>query len=214
MLRAASLAHDWRSSSYKTSLTRTIRSTSPLLSDPIIAQDYAASARLRLHLARLHAQAKQFDAELQLLDSVLADARIPEKHPYRTAALVAKADNAVASGKPEIAAKAYAETGLSPSQCAALSQPPVRLRTNVGMNDFPEEALRWGFEGWVMTEFDIGANGRTENIRPVLSHPPAVFNEASSAISKGLTYRKSFRPDGSAGCTGSIETIKFGIPGI
>lgn len=51
-------------------------------------------------------------------------------------------------------------------------------------------ALRWGFEGWVRTEFDIQADGHT----------------------LGARYQSSFRPDGGAACSANNAMVKFMIP--
>ena len=51
------------------------------------------------------------------------------------------------NGAPEAARTAFAATGLAADQCAVMDAPP-RMISGVGASDFPQEALRWGFEGW------------------------------------------------------------------
>ena len=66
-----------------------------------------------------------------------------------------------------------------------------------------------GFEGWVRIEYDIKADGNTAAQRAIVAYPPFVFREAATGIAKGLVYTQSFRPDGSAGCGGQQENVRF-----
>jgi tetratricopeptide (TPR) repeat protein len=181
----------------------------PLLDEPAIKSDAAASARVRLMLARLYALARMSAEEESILNALVKDDRLPAKHPLRTAGLVALANAAAVQGKTQVAASAFESTGLGPSQCAALSEPPMMLKRNATNKDFPEEALAWGFGGWVRQEFDIDADGKPQNIRTVVSHPPGVFNKTGARMAGDFLFRKTFRPDGSAGCSGYNYSLRF-----
>ncbi len=183
----------------------------PMLDEPEIRADPEASARLRLFLATLYGEARMGAEERAALDEVVSDKRLPEKHPLRTAALLGLANAAAAQDDTANAAEAFAATGLSPSQCAALSQKPILLKKNTSSDDYPLEAIAWGFTGWVRAEYDIDANGKTANIRHIASFPAGIFNKAGSRVVGDFAYRKSYRPDGSAGCTASGQSIVFGI---
>jgi outer membrane biosynthesis protein TonB len=48
-----------------------------------------------------------------------------------------------------------------------------------GSSQFPDEALRWKFEGYVQEAFDIADDGRVTNVRTVVSYPPFVFGPST-----------------------------------
>lgn len=152
------------------------------------------------------------DASL-LISEVANDDRLGPRHPLRVGALIRLATLQAASGNQSAAAQSFRLTGLDAQQCALLDAKPTVLRTNVSGADFPTEALRWGFEGWVRTEFDIMANGKTASQRAIVTYPPFVFRNAAVQIMRGVTYTKSYRPDGGAACGGEQETLRFRIPG-
>lgn len=151
------------------------------------------------------------DAE-SLLRQVVTDRRLEPRDPLRVAALIRLAAIRAAEGDRRGAADNFAQTGLSAQQCALLDAKPRLIRNNVGSSDFPMEAMRWGFEGWVRIEYDILAEGRTAAQRAIVAYPPFVFRDAAVGIAQNLTYAKSYRPDGSAGCGGAQENVRFQIP--
>jgi hypothetical protein len=57
-------------------------------------------------------------------------------------------------------------------------------------------------KGWVTTEFDIDAAGRTANQRAIIAYPPFVFEQASVGIVKGARFEQRYRPEGGLGCAG------------
>jgi hypothetical protein len=79
--------------------------------------------------------------------------------------------------------------------------------------DFPHEAMRWGFEGWTRLQYDVTAEGKAANVRPIISYPPFVFSEAGTAILEGARFSKSYRPDGGLGCGGDVSGVRFQMPG-
>lgn len=74
------------------------------------------------------------------------------------------------------------------------------------------EAQNMGFEGWVRTEFDIQADGRTAGQRAVISYPPFVFEDAATSIAKGMRYEATYRPSGGAACSGQQYKFVFQLP--
>ena len=147
-----------------------------------------------------------------LLKAVADDTRLSPRHQLRIAALVRLAAIQAASGDPAGAAASYEQTGLQAHQCSLLDSAPVLLRSNATSSDFPMEALSWGFEGWVKTEYDILPDGKTAAQRAIVAYPPFVFRDAAIGVTKGIAYAKSYRPDGSAGCGGAHQSIDFVIP--
>jgi outer membrane biosynthesis protein TonB len=74
------------------------------------------------------------------------------------------------------------------------------------------EAFRMGFEGWVHLEFDINADGKTANARPIASYPPLIFTDAAQGMVRDIRYDTSYRPDNGVACSANRETIRFIIP--
>jgi hypothetical protein len=69
-----------------------------------------------------------------------------------------------------------------------------------------------GFEGWVLTEYDIMTDGKTTNVRPTIAYPPLIFVDAAAGIAKGLQYDVSFRPGSSMACSANRRATSFVIP--
>ncbi len=182
-----------------------------LLNDPALSKDAKLFAQANLVLADHASRARDAAAEEAALKRVSSARSLAQNDPLKIAALIGLANLASAKGDTKSANDFYDQTGLSARQCAALDNKPVMLRTNADGNDFPMEALRWGFDGWVRNEFDIAANGKTENVRMVISYPPSVFRDAGEAMAKDFQYRERFRPDGGLGCGGNAENISFTI---
>ncbi len=191
---------------------QTARTLASLRDDPEIKADRASRAALGLVVAEFFARARKQNEERAILNDVITASGLSEKDPVRLAALLALANSSIAAGDADSAKAAYAQTGLSARQCAALDTQPIMLKSNISSNDFPMEAMQWGFEGWSRQEYDIGADGRTANVRTIASFPPAVFAQAAEDVVKAIRYRTSFRPDGGIGC-GAVKTnMVFRLP--
>jgi outer membrane biosynthesis protein TonB len=128
------------------------------------------------------------------------------------AALLQQASIAAKQGELDMARKSFAQTGLTEQQCALIGLSPAMKSTGISSDDFPMEAMRWGFEGWVRTEFDVRADGRTVAPRAVIAYPPFVFNEAATDVAKGFRYEASYRPSGGTSCSGQQSQIQFRMP--
>jgi tetratricopeptide (TPR) repeat protein len=181
-----------------------------LLADPRIASDPRAAAAVRLALAAQLAGHKAGRADaMAVLDEATKTPGLPAQDPMRAAAFARLASLKLANGEVEAARATYAASGLSADQCALLDATP-RLKHNAGSSgDFPQEAMRWGFEGWAKLEYDLTAAGVTTNVRPTVAYPPFIFGKAGSEIVQRLRYDASFRPDGSLGCGGMAQSIHF-----
>lgn len=146
-----------------------------------------------------------------LLQQVIDDSRLPDKHPLKVGALIRLAALQAQAGDRTAAEISFNKTGMTERQCALLDAKPALLRDNASSSNFPMAAMYWRFEGWVRIEYDIDAEGKTAAQRAVIAYPPFVFRDAAVGIAKGLVYTKSFRPDGSAGCGGQQQTVRFTI---
>jgi outer membrane biosynthesis protein TonB len=81
-----------------------------------------------------------------------------------------------------------------------------------GFEAFPTEALRYGFEGWASIEFDIAADGTTQNIRALAACPPFIFSGAAAGIVRKSLFEASYRPSGGPACSAAQRRIVFSLP--
>ena len=183
-----------------------------MLARPGVDADPIVSGTLRLSIAeRKYKLPPPADAQ-ELIKAVADDSRLPSHHQLRVGALVRLAALHAGAGNITAAADAYRKTGLEARQCALLDSPPAIVRHGANSLEYPMEALRMGFEGWVRTEFDIMADGKTAAQRAIVAYPPLVFRDAGVGIARSSQYAKTYRPDGSVGCSGATQTINFRIP--
>ena len=183
-----------------------------LAADPTIAADALAVDTLRVAAAGALRRTDDAATSVQLLTAAAQDERLPERHPLRQLAWLRLADVAAAAGDRGKAHDYFLKTGLTEQQCAMLSVAPARQRTGASGADYPIEALMMGFEGWVRLEFDINADGRTANARPIVAYPPLIFVEAAQGMANGVRYAPSYRPGEGVACSANRETINFVIP--
>lgn len=177
--------------------------------DPVA--DALSAGSIRLYLAQ--SLGKNGTAEaLTLYEAVATDAALPANHPLKVAALLGKANLLAAGGNAAAARAAFERTGLSAEQCAELGLTPDLRSAGASSADYPMAAVRMGFEGWVMAEADVTANGRTAGQRAVIAYPPFVFDHAAVGIARGARYASSFRPEGALACQGARLPIRFLLP--
>jgi outer membrane biosynthesis protein TonB len=179
-----------------------------LLADPEIAADPLSAATMRVLVAARTKAKPPADAP-QLLQAVSADTRLPARHPLKTAALLAQANALSEAGDAGAARAAFERTGLTNEQCALVGLQPAMRSANSSASDYPDAAVRMGFEGWVRTEFDITADGRTAAPRAVIAYPPFVFDEAATGIMQGARFTSSYRPQGALACAGRQQAVSF-----
>ncbi|HEX7821264.1 MAG TPA: energy transducer TonB [Sphingobium sp.] len=182
-----------------------------LAAEPSFAGD-PVSAATALLLASGRVRGSRLPDAAQMLQKVADDGRLPEHHPLRQAARISLANIAAAAGDGAAAQRFFASTGLTEQQCALIGVRPAMRRSGVDSNDYPMEAQRMGFEGWVNLEFDVTADGRTAKARPIVAYPPLIFVEAALGMTKDFRYESSYRPSGGAACTANRETISFIMP--
>jgi hypothetical protein len=180
------------------------------LLDPDIAADARSADTVRLVMNDWFEPSA--DRRSVLLGAVAEDQRLPAHDPLRVGALLRLASIQARDGDLNAARSSYERTGLQAQQCALVdAKPDLRARPNVG-NAFPEEAQRWGFEGWVRTEYDIAPDGRTLNQRALIAYPPFVFRNAAVGIAKDFRFIQTYRPEGGPGCSGAQTQINFVLP--
>ncbi|WP_010545290.1 hypothetical protein [Sphingomonas elodea] len=179
-----------------------------LLARPEFQQDPLAAATLRLLVALPRSRRGVPGDADTLLAQVIAAPALPDRHPLKVAALLQRANLAAAKGRVEEAQQAFAGTGLTSKQCALLGLKPA-VRSYGNTDQFPDTASRFGFEGWVRSEFDVAPDGHTLSPRVVSAYPAFVFDEAGIGVAKGLRYTSSYRPEEGAACTAQNMTIAF-----
>jgi len=172
----------------------------------MLAEAPYADPRAQAALRTLLADSKRGDDARSLLQQAAQAPGLAPNDPFRVAALVRIASIDQQEGDTAAARDAFAKTGLSADQCALIDAPPHLL--HVG-GTFPQEAMRWGFEGWTQTQFDIDADGKVVNERAIISYPPFVFTKAGTDTIAGARYSKTYRPNGGLGCGGTSQRVRF-----
>jgi tetratricopeptide (TPR) repeat protein len=182
-----------------------------LLATPAVAADPRSRSIVRLLLVEASYRSPPPPDAATLLRAVADDPALPAHDPLRSNARVRLASLLAQSGDLAAARATYELSGVKAEQCALVDARPVLSRAGVSERDFPHEALRWGFEGWVRLEFDVAADGHIAGQRAIIAYPPRVFGPAAVVASRAWRYEQSFRPDGEAGCGGAQQQIKFTI---
>lgn len=145
--------------------------------------------------------------------TALPDTVLPPADPMRQAALLRLASAEAAAARPGEAARLYAATGLAPNQCALVEAKPTIRRMSIGADAFPTYARQWGFEGFVVTAYDIDVDGTPSNVRAVIASPPFAFSDATAKAVSRFRFEPVFRPDGGSGCTGFTQRVNWRIAG-
>lgn len=156
---------------------------------------------------------KNSDYIFAILQEVIADRGLVEKHPLKIGAQVRLASLHQQLGDENSARRAFQATGLSAGQCAAIDAKPKLKSTGSLSSLYPTNMLRMGITGFSKAEYDITADGKVVNGRIVMAYPPFGFTKASQKIIAKGTFEKSYRPDGGLGCANDTNFIRFNLPG-
>jgi outer membrane biosynthesis protein TonB len=173
-----------------------------------------STAWLQLEWALALEGAGDFQHAGPLLKAVLAMpvAVLPEDAPIRRVALL---HNAITARNPSDAEEAQAQltqAGLSADSCSLFDTRPIPTSVAIASSQFPAEAIRWGFEGYVDEAYDIGADGRVSNIRTVFAYPPFVFAKSTEDAVRSFRYLPPKIGDKVAGCAGETQSVHYAIP--
>ena len=184
----------------------------PLLAVPAIAASPRAAAAIRLMEADGLAGNKKRAEARTILAAIGDDRSLPATDSLRTGALVRLASLEIAEGNEEAARTAFAASGLDAQQCALVDAGPIMVGGRPTSSAFPTDVLRWGFEGWTVTEFDITADGDSQNLRTTVAYPPFVFSKAGRTMFDKIRYQQTYRPDGGLGCGAQSSSVTFRLP--
>lgn len=184
-----------------------------VLARPEVAAEPRAASAIRLLDVEWNGAAMPAARRADLLKTVATDARLPERDPLRVGAWVRLASEQARANDLAAARVSFDQSGLSAAQCALVDATQAMTRSGASSSDYPMEAMRWGFEGWVKAEFDIGADGRTLNQRAIIAYPPFIFGQATVGITTDTRYQQTYRPQGALGCSSKTINVQFVIPG-
>lgn len=106
-----------------------------------------------------------------------------------------------------------AATGLRPDQCALLDAAPIGRNNWVTADDYPQAAVNWGAEGYIVMGYDIAVDGKVKTPRVVFAYPPFVFEDTMEAVVGRWRFKPIYREGEQIGCTGARQTFRFFIPG-
>jgi tetratricopeptide (TPR) repeat protein len=162
------------------------------------------------------AQARRFyydrDDDRALLTASGAIRALPDRAPTdpllqqaRQLLVVVNADR----GDMDAARAAHQAMGPGAPRCGLA---PRHRRNSAGSSDFPDEAVRWGFEGWAMNELALTPQGEVAHSRTVMAYPAFVFGEASRRVTGRTRHEPTYVPDGAA-CTYDRQAVRFALPG-
>ena len=179
------------------------------LAEPAIAASSTARNALTIALFDALSPGDRKKVGRAIIASLADDLSLLPNDSFKVGALTRLANLEYAAGKIEDARSLFAKTGLSEQQCALVDAVPRLTRGGIGDEDYPVEALQWGFGGWTVVEFDIDANGKPLNERPLISFPPFVFGDPTVKQIKGFRYEQRFRPDGGLGCGGQRQRVTY-----
>ncbi|HVQ09685.1 MAG TPA: hypothetical protein VMS43_14745 [Allosphingosinicella sp.] len=184
------------------------RDFAALLAMPEIAGSPEAGALVRLAQARAHYRHDEPDQALALAREIRA---LPEARAGSGIATEAlEIDSAVHAlrGQLPAARAAHEAIGAGADRCG-LPATPKPLRTTY--RDFPNDALRWGFEGWAVNEMSIAPDGVVAGSRTIVAYPPFIFGDATAEVSRRARYQPVYVPDGRP-CVGDIYRVTFLLP--
>jgi tetratricopeptide (TPR) repeat protein len=182
-----------------------------LLADPQFAGNLQIKGALAIAAYDYQSNAKRKANGRALLTEIASSANLPANDPLKVGALVRLANLEFDLGNADQAREHYTKSGLSGQQCALVGATPRKTAGGIGSEDYPKEALQWGFAGWTVVEFDIAADGKTLNQRALISFPPFVFGDPTVQQIRSFRYEQSYRPEGGLGCGGQQERVTYRI---
>jgi outer membrane biosynthesis protein TonB len=137
---------------------------------------------------------------------------LPDDDPIRSLAVLHLALIDKRSGNAVFADQRIKDAGIDAEQCSLLNVRPIARNTDISSSAFPDEALRWHFEGNVREAFDIGPDGHVEDVRTVLSYPPFVFGSATEKAVAQFRYLPPTLDNKVLGCVGNTVNVNYRLP--
>jgi tetratricopeptide (TPR) repeat protein len=177
--------------------------------------DSAANAWLILEQALADEDSGDFANAPALLQAVIDTpaATLADDDPVRQVAILHLALSKARAGDPGAAHARLAAANLDAERCTLFDTHPVPASVDIASSQFPMDALRWRFEGYVQESYDILANGHVANIRTVLAYPPFVFSQDTERAVASFRYLPPSIGDAPVGCQGETKAVRYHIPG-
>lgn len=184
---------------------------------PAFAKAYPgspAAAWLRLEWAIAVERTGDFAGAKPLLDRVLETppAVLRADDPLRQVATLHLAVVRRQLGDPAGANAAIRAAGLDSERCALVDTRPVPTNLSIVSSQFPSDALRWRFEGYVQVGYDINADGTVANVRSIIAYPPFVFDQGTERAAQRFRYVPPTIDGRPVGCTGAMQSVRYRIP--
>lgn len=173
-----------------------------------------AAAWLRTERAIALETAGRFDEARPMLVAVegTSVATLPEDDPIRKVAILhlslldrRAGDNAGADAR-------ITRAGVTANQCELFDVHPVPANVAIASSQFPAEALRWHFEGYVREAFDIAADGSVTQVRTVVAYPPFVFAAATEKAVSRFRYIPPKLGNTVLGCANQMQNVRYTLP--
>lgn len=179
-----------------------------LLADPRLAGDPHVAASLHLALAGHLFAAGRMDEAAAMLERARAIPGFGPDHSLWPEVVDLIVAVQMARGDADAAAAAYRSLPADTFPCAI---PPQHRRGRGTSEDFPNQALIWGFEGWTVNEAQVDAEGRPVSVRTVLAYPAFVFGPASEQMIGRFRFAPAFTPE-TGPCATFSRRIIYRLP--
>jgi hypothetical protein len=170
---------------------------SPVLAEPEVGRDKRVAAAVRLIWARALTR-KSKDEALKILKD--ADLTGPTGDPI------------VDSARANLAALKGEKVGplppVSDSGCPLSDVVGPMVRSGARSQDYPTDAISWGFEGWASIEHGVAPDGNIPVARTLIAHPPFIFGKAAEKMTRATAYLPPAVPL-PGNCSISRMTIRF-----
>ena len=179
-----------------------------VLALPEIRGSPEAAAHVQLARARLLYWRGEAGQALALAAAVRAMPNLQSGDPLIAGALEIERVVHAGRGNREAARAAVESIGPGAERCGLW---PRRLPLSVSSRDFPDDALRWGFEGFASAEMEIAETGRLTGTRTLFAYPPFVFGPSAARLAMRTSYEPSYIVGGGA-CALDRQTVFFRLP--
>jgi hypothetical protein len=162
---------------------------------------------IETELAKTFLKAGDIAAGQSLMERTVAFAEreLPKDAPELLYAQFALASILAQDRKFEDAIALVQKTKVPSDQCRFFQDAPQSIGT--ADNAAPKEFEKKFVEGSVVLEFDVSQSGKAENIRTVVSIPPAILDAPSATILKRRTYLPNISGDGYISCNAAQQLL-------
>lgn len=175
---------------------------------PEIEQSPEAAAYVRLAQARLLYRRGEADRALAIATSVRALPGLSSGDPLMVEALEVERAVQAGRGNRDAARAVVQSIGRAAGRCGIGAR---RLPVSTSSRDFPDDAWRWGFEGFASAEVEIAEDGRVAGTRTLFAYPPFIFGESAGRIAARTRYAPSYVVGGGT-CVTDRQTVFFRLP--